>query len=335
MLKKLFCCVLLILLCAGCDNGARPKLGISFGVGGASRWPMEIAMMEKRAKELGMDVDARLNKTDTPKTQTEDCFEMIDNGAKVIILVPRDTRKTDEILDYARQKNVKVLTYARAIMGKKMDFFVGYDTNKIGQNLGLHLSEKVYKGNIAILKGDANDFNTPLLHNGAMKHIQPLVDQGDVNIILDEYVKNWSPELARKALTEAIRKNNNKIDAVLAQNDLLAGVASEVIRDMGIKNHVLIVGMDAELSALKRLANGQQDATVHMDLAELAVNAADEAYNMATGKKSNTNASFDNQSGQNIPSYLINGRIITRENLDNMIIARGIFTREDIYGKKP
>lgn len=45
-------------------------------------------LMVERAKELGMDVDARLNKTDTPKTQTEDCIDMIDNGISTLILRP-------------------------------------------------------------------------------------------------------------------------------------------------------------------------------------------------------------------------------------------------------
>lgn len=289
--------------------------------------------MEKKARELGMEVDARLNKTDTPKTQSEDCIEMIDNGIKVLILVPRDARKTDDILAYAREKNVKVLTYARAIMGKDMDFFVGYDTNKIGQNLGLHLSEKVYRGNIAILKGDANDFNVPLLHEGAMKYIRPLAEKGDVNIILDDHMEKWSAGEAKRKLTEAIRKNGNRIDAVFAQNDQLAGVAADVIRELGIKNHVVIVGMDAERDALKRIVNGTQDATVHMDLKEMASNAANEAYKMATGKKTSVNSGFDNQSGHKISAYLVNGKIITKENLDKLIIEQGLFAREEIYGK--
>ena len=104
MFKKLLACFLLLFLCVGCDNATKPKLGISFGVGPAKRWPVEMNLMVERAKELGMDVDARLNKTDTPKTQTEDCIDMIDNGISTLILVPRDANKTNEILDYARKR---------------------------------------------------------------------------------------------------------------------------------------------------------------------------------------------------------------------------------------
>ena len=333
MLKKLLCCALLLFLCAGCNNSSKPKLGISFGVGDSKRWAFEMSVMTERARQLGMDVDARLNKTDIPKTQTEDCIEMMDNGISVLILVPRDSSKTDEILAYARTKNVKVISYARLIMERDIDFFVGYDTFRIGQELGSHLTEKAYKGSIALLGGDPNDFNVPLLHDGSMRFIQPLVDKGDMKIILDEYIDDWSPELAKKALTEAIRKNNYQIDAVFAQNDRLAGAAAEVVSELGIKNHVVIVGMNAELPAIRRIVKGTQDATVYMSLETIANTAVNEAYNLATGRKPNVNTAFDNKSGSKIRSFLINGKIITRENIDKMIIAPVIYTKEEIYGK--
>ena len=254
MLKKILSCIFLILVCvSGCDNAPKPKIGISFGVGEAKRWPVELAYMEERAKELGMEVETRFNKTDKPKTQTQDCFELIDSGISVLILTPRDARKADEILAYAKKKDVKVISYARAVMGENIDFFIGYDTYKIGQNLGLHLAEKVYKGNLALLKGDENDFNSPLLYDGAMISIRPLVQQGSINMILDEYVHGWSVSLAKRMLADAIIKNDYKIDVVFAHNDILAGAAAEVIQELGVKNHVIIAGMDAEIPALKRL----------------------------------------------------------------------------------
>ena len=179
MPKRLLCCIFLVLMCvSGCDDAPKPKIGISFGVGEAKRWPAEKGYMEERAQELGMEVETRFNKADAPKTQMQDCFELIDSGISVLIIIPRDARKANEILAYAKKKNVKVISYARAVMGEDIDFFVGDDTYRIGQSLGLHLTEKTYKGNLAILKGDKNDFNSPLLYDGAMISIRPLVERG-------------------------------------------------------------------------------------------------------------------------------------------------------------
>ena len=89
MPKRLLCCIFLVLMCvSGCDDAPKPKIGISFGVGEAKRWPAEKGYMEERAQELGMEVETRFNKADAPKTQMQDCFELIDSGISVLILIP-------------------------------------------------------------------------------------------------------------------------------------------------------------------------------------------------------------------------------------------------------
>ena len=145
-------------------------------------------------------------------------------------------------------------------------------------------------------------------------------------MILDEYVNGWSVDLAKRMLIDAIIKNDCKIDAVFAHNDIFAGAAAEV-KELGIKNPVIITGMDAETPALKRLLEGTQDATVYMDLKSMAYTAVNEAYNMATKKKPNVN-----ESKFKIDAFLINGKLITRENIDRVLIAPGHFTHEQIYG---
>lgn len=81
-----------------------------------------------------------------------------------------------------------------------------------------------------------------------------------------------------------------------------------------------------------QLLEGTQDATVYMDLKSMAYTAVNEAYNMATKKKPNVNSEFDNESKFKIDAFLINGKLITRENIDRVLIAPGHFTHEQIYG---
>ena len=167
MLKKWLSCICaatLLLGLGGCEDSSRKvKIGVSIGSGGAARWQKDMAFMEERAKALGADIELRLSLPDSPKTQTEECLEMLSDGIDVLIITPSNTRKVDDILMYAKQKNTKVVSYARAVMGGSVDLFVGYDCYKIGQNMGQHLTEKAYHGDIIVLKGDVNDFNTPFL----------------------------------------------------------------------------------------------------------------------------------------------------------------------------
>lgn len=336
MLKRITGVVLaLFLFCGsliGCGNGSKSaKIGVSFGVGAAVRWTSEQEYMEAHAKELGCEIEVRLNKTDEPKTQQQDCFEMIDSGIDVLVLTPRDVTKVNEIIDYAKEKNVPVISYARLAQHDEVDLFVGYDCNRMGQRQSQYLTELVFEGDYLLLRGDPGDNNAILLYEGAMRYLDPLKEK--INIIADEEVAGWDPALAKQIVMDAVKANGNQVDAILAPNDGLAGAAAEALAELGITEFVPISGMDAELSAAQRIAAGTQGATLHMDLQELSEIAIDEAYHMATKQDVNVNAQFENANGKSIPSNLITGQLITKDNLDKALIDSGYFTKEEVYGK--
>lgn len=325
--------VSLLIGLTGCgDSNKKVKIGVSLGVGPASRWESEKKHMEERAQEIGADIEVRLNKTDKPKTQKEDCLEMIDKGINVLLITPRDVNNVGDIVAYAKSKNVKVISYARVVLGEKVDLFVGYDSNRIGQGLGQHLTEMVYKGNYILLSGDPNDHNADLLYNGAMRYIEPI--KNDINIILDTPVPDWSPVKAKALVITALQANGNKVDAILAPNDKIAGACAEALAELNITNHVVITGMDCELEALQRIVTDKQDVTNYMDLREVATAAIDEAYNLATNKPVDVNAKFDNNTPTGIDAKLIAGKLITKANIDKVIIDGGIFSKEEVYGTK-
>lgn len=334
MVKRLICCicaVVFIFMASGCsDSKDTAKIGVSFGVGGASRWVQEKEYMENRAKELGAQIEVRINTTDTPKTQTQDCFEMIDSGIDVLILTPRDIKNVKEIIDYAKKNRVKVISYARVAMEQNVDLFVGYDCGRMGQNLGQYLAEMVDHGNYILIKGDPGDPNAVLLYDGAMRYISPIKE--NIHIALDTSVPNWSANHAKKMVYDAVKANGNKVDAILAPNDKIAEACVQALEELGVTNHVVITGMDAELNAAKRIVAGKQDVTIYMDLKELASTAIDEAYHMAKKQPVNINAKFDNQTHGGIDANLITGKLITKQNLDKVLIQSGYFTKEEVYG---
>lgn len=317
----------------GCKEAdkSKGKIGVSFGVGEAIRWKQEKEYMQKRADELGIEIEIKLNTKDKPKTQEEDCFELIDSGIDVLIITPRNVNNMSKIIKYAEKKKVKVISYARVILKEKIDLYIGYDSKRMGQMLGQYLAEKVYKGNYILLKGDENDENANLLYEGALRYIEPI--KNDINIILDTPVSNWSPKVAKELVISAIKANNNKIDAILAPNDKIAEGCIEVLEELNIKKNVAITGMDAELNAVKRILNGKQDVTIYMDLRELAYTAIDEAFSMIQNKPVSVNAEYDNQSGEKIPSHLITGRLVTKQNIDRILIENKVFTKEEIYNE--
>ena len=59
----------------------------------------------------------------------------------------------------------------------------------------------------------------------------------------------------------------------------------------------------------------------------------DEAYSLATKNKVNVNSELVNDRTNKINAFLINGKVVTRENIDKVLIEPGHFTKEEIYSK--
>lgn len=327
----LLICLLTISSLVGCSKKEEKiNIGVSFGVGEATRWQKEKTYMEEKAAELGVNIEVRLNRTDTPLTQTEDCIEMIDQGIDVLILTPRDVTNVEEIISYAKEKNVPVISYSRTVLNQYVDLVVGYDSYRLGQTMGQYLSESVYTGDYIILKGDPSDSNAQLTYDGAMRYIDPMRD--DINIILEEAVPGWSRELAKEMVIEAIQNNGGNVDAILAPNDKIAGGCAEAVKELGIDHHVVITGMDAELDAIQRIINNEQDMTISLDLQMLASTAIEEAVLLASGKKPKVNTEVSNGYNVPVPGYLITGIEIVKQNINSEIIEKGFYTTEEVYG---
>lgn len=346
MKKAVLFCTLTALLSTclfGCSSDKTPKIGVSLGVGSAPRWAQEKIYMEDRAEELGAKIEVHLSEMSEGESQMEDCISLINSGIDVLIMRPKDTEGIEDVIELAKKKNVKIINYAGLVDQQPIDLFVGYDCRQIGQTLGQYLSEMVTEGNYIILSGPPEDkYVSSFIYDGAMEFIDPIRD--DINIILDESVPGWSPDEAKTMVHDAISQNENKIDAILAPNDGIAGACAEVIKELGITSKVVITGMDAQLEAAQRIVAGTQSCTIFMNGQFLANTAVEEACKLAKGEKISVNAEIDNGSDNPVPANLINksnvipanlisGQLVTKENLDKKLIDSNYFTHEEVYGK--
>ena len=53
---------------------------------------------------------------------------------------------------------------------------------------------------------------------------------------------------------------------------------------------------------------------------------------MGRNQKVDVNADFDNQGESTVASYLINGQVVTKQNIDKILIDKGYYTKEEVYG---
>ena len=123
----------------------------------------------------------------------------------------------------------------------------------------------VPKGNYVIIKGNSADPNADFLRAGMEEVIGPAVKSGDIKIVGETYTDNWAPDNAQKEMEQFLTVNNNKVDAVLSENDGMATGVSAALAAQGLTGHVALSGQDGDQAALNRVALGTQTISIWKD----------------------------------------------------------------------
>jgi D-xylose transport system substrate-binding protein len=94
--------------------------------------------------------------------------------------------------------------------------------------------------------------------------------------------------------------------------------------------------MDCDLLAIQRILAGTQVSTVQksgVEYPRLFIETSIKYY-LGELKDSDFKTTDTNSLGQTRPFILYPGTVITKDNIDEVIIAGGVYTREEVYGKQ-
>lgn len=311
------------------ENGKKIRVGLSLPTQREERWVRDKETMEKAAKDAGIELIVKVSDANMQEqiTQVE---SLLTQGIDVLILAPHDAASAASLVEKAKQENIPVISYDRLITNTdQLDYYLSFDNVKVGELQGKFITEKVPQGKYIILSGAPTDNNAKLFKEGAMKYIQPLIDAGKIQVIADQAVDNWVPENALKIVEAALAANNNQVDAILAPNDGTAGGAIQALAAQNLAGKVPITGQDAEKAAAKRILEGTQSMTIFKDTRELGKKAIEMAIDIANGKKIETNGEVDNGKKM-VPSILLEPKVVTKENLKEVLIDSGYIQESDL-----
>ena len=150
---------------------------------------------------------------------------------------------------------------------------------------------------------------------------------------MEQPVKDWMASEAQKLMEQALTANKNKIDAVLAPNDGTAGGCIQALAAQKLAGKVPITGQDAELAAAIRIVQGTQSMTIFKDTRELGKKAIEMAVALSKGKTVDTQGKTIFNNKKNIPSVLLTPYVVTKDNLDELLIKSGYLKKEQVYKK--
>lgn len=163
-------------------------IGLSFGTLEQERLVKERDIMQAKCDELGIELLVQSADGDEVKQNTQ-CENMLSQGVDLLIVCPIDSESSAQIVTDAHEVNVPVVAYDVMINECDLDYYVSFDSVKVGEEMAKYALKSVPTGNYAIMEIDAANANAALLEEGTMKVLQPLVDKGDIKIVADQIVK--------------------------------------------------------------------------------------------------------------------------------------------------
>lgn len=312
-------------------------IGFSITTLKEERWQKDKKEFLAKADELGATVDLQVAQNDSQK-QAMQIEEMIINGVDVIVIVPYQADALVDVIEKAHRAGIKVISYDRLIKNSNTDLYISFDNEKVGEYQAEYvireLKDKIEAGSkpkIAYVGGSEKDNNAFLLKDGTMKILKPLIDENKIEIVYDKFTTDWNLDFAFTNMKEYLSKSNAKVDGVIAANDGTAFGAIMALKEYGLEG-IPVSGQDAELAAIQRILSGTQTVTVYKPIKTLASFAVEMAVSMAKDVKVESN-SLINDGVYDIPAYLIEPTVITKDNIEETVIKDGYHKREDVYKK--
>lgn len=337
--RGLIVLLLLAALVSGCtketdQQGTGPAeeepitIGLSMADLRVERWQTDKRIFTERVEELGASVivtTADLN----AESQTVQAENLILQGVDVLVVIAHDSVKAAEIVEKAHAAGIKVIAYDRLILDSDLDYYISFDNIKVGEEEAKGVLAVVNKGNFVYLGGSQTDNNAFLVKQGTFNVLQPLIDAGDVNLVLDVFNDGWKSEEAYRQLNELL-ESGQTVDAVIAANDGTASGAIQALAEHGLAGKVPVSGQDASLGGCQNIIKGTQTVSVYKPLSSIATKAAEMAVAAAKDEAVETNTVVSN--GMiDVSSYLLDVVAVNKDNMMDTIIKDGFHTYDEVY----
>lgn len=331
--------LLVIAILTGCDkkqtNHVEKKeeeqilVGFSMATLKEDRWLRDRDIFIAKAKQEGISVIVK-NANNDSDIQFDQVKEMINEGIDILVIVPNDSEEVKDCVNLAKNSKIPVISYDRLARNSNVDAYIAFDSVKVGEIQAEYLEEYVPEGGYIILNGDEKDFNSILYHEGYLNSLQDKIDKGQIQILEEIWVDNWTREIAFDFVSKGLKEHGDEVKAILAGNDSLAWGAIDALSESQMTNEVVVVGHDADLIACQRIIKGTQSLTVYKPIIRLVDKTVEVCNQLLRGEKIDPSDTM-NDGSYDVPYIKIDVVPVTKENMDETVIKDGFHLKEDVY----
>lgn len=313
------------------NHEAKQKVKIGFLVHDlvSERWNKDLDFFSTRIRELG-GLPVTNNAYSDAKAQSEQLKELVDQGVKVVAIVPVNSKSLVDMVDYANRAGVKIIAYDRLIKDCNIDYYISYNSLKVGMLQAEYVLKLKPKGNYIFINGPSSDNNASLIKQGQMKVLKPYIDRGDIKVVMDQAASSWGPLEALMLMEDYMASpKNEKIDVVMASSDALSEGVVQAFSSNQKHGNPLITGQDASLSACKNMMAGYQTMSVYKSIKNIAYEAAAMAMKLANNEEVKTTSSINNGL-KDVPGILFEPVVVDKSNLKEVVVNDGHVKESDL-----
>ena len=319
----------------------KPRIGFLLKTMQEDRYKTDKALFMAKAESLGADVlfDSAGN---DELTQLQQFEALLEDGVDVIVLQPVNTGTAGSLVRLANDKGVRVVGYDSLLTNGPLDVMVMQDSWAVGKLQSEAMIEWFQKqkgevrGKVALIMGQPGDSNAAAMSSGVLEAIE---NNPGLELIAQRSHLDWSPDEARETAEYLLLKNDNEVDAFIANNSGMALGVVGALEEEGLADadKVFVAGSDADLRNIRYVAEGKQAVEIWKKIKPLAYRAAEIAVALARSPdRAVTDVVEDfrliNNGYADVPTVVTPVVLVTKDNIDSTVIAEDFFTSEQVYG---
>jgi D-xylose transport system substrate-binding protein len=300
------------------------------------RWKTDEAAI-KAVVEAAGDKYISTDAQGSAQKQASDIEGLITQKVDVIMVVAFDSDAILPSFKAASDAGVKMLSYD-VLVEDPNALYVTFDNVGVGRLMATEIQKAKPEGNYAFIKGDKGDPNATFLFQGITEVLKEAMDSGKIKNVCETFTDGWKPDNAQKNMEQCLTSTDNKVDAVVSENDGMASGVVAALDAQGLAGSVPVSGQDGDKAALNRVALGTQTVSVWKDARALGKAAGEAAVAIAEGTDPTTLSGVTKfnkgKNGVEVNAILLTPDPITKDTLDHVIDAGWISKEEACAGVK-
>jgi len=328
---------------------AEGLVGIAMPTQSSARWISDGEAMVNLFEQAGYTTILQYAEDDIPN-QLAQIENMVTNGVNVLVIAAIDGTTLSNALENAHFAGVEIIAYDRLIRDSAhVSYYATFDNFQVGvqqaSSLVSGLEERFGDGpyNVELFGGSPDDNNAYFFYDGAMSVLQPLIDDGAINIVSGQMgmdrvgTLRWDGAVAQARMDNLLSAHYTDVEihGVLSPYDGLSiGILSS-LKGIGYGSGdmpmPIVTGQDAEIPSIKSILAGEQYSTVFKDTRELARVTVGMVDALISGSEPEINDTETYDNGVKVvPSYLLEPVSVDGTNWEEVLVGSGYYTEDQL-----